>query len=60
MTAERDDRARRRSERRIQAAGFPREKSLRTFDFHANPTIDAATMNTLASCEWIKKGQPLS
>jgi hypothetical protein len=53
------DRARRRSERRIKAAGFPWEKSLRAFDFDANPNIDAATVHTLASCEWIKKSQPL-
>ncbi|WP_385625305.1 ATP-binding protein (plasmid) [Streptomyces sp. P8-A8] len=32
---------------------------LRTFDFDANPNIDAATIHTLASCEWIKKSQPL-
>lgn len=31
-------------------------KSLRTFNSDANPNIDAATVNTLASCEWIKKG----
>jgi DNA replication protein DnaC len=49
-----DDRARRRSERRIKAAGFLREKSLRALDFDANPNIDAATIHTLASCEWIK------
>lgn len=54
-----DDRSRRRSERRIKAAGFPREKSLRAFDFNANPNIDGATIHTLASCEWIKKSQPL-
>lgn len=59
LMAECDDRARRRSERRIKAACFPREKSLRAFDFDADPNIDAATVNTLASCEWIKKGQPL-
>lgn len=59
LMAECDDRARRRSERRIKAAGFPREKSLRTFDFDANPNIDPATIHTLASCEWIKKSQPL-
>ena len=57
--AECDDRARRRSERRIRAATFPREKSLRTFDFTANPNIDPTTINTLATCEWVKKGQPL-
>lgn len=54
-----DDRARRRSERRIKAAGFPREKSLRAFDYDANPNIDAATINTLATCEWVRKGHPL-
>jgi DNA replication protein DnaC len=59
LLAECDDRARRRSERRIRAATFPREKSLRTFDFEANPGIDAATINTLATCEWVRKGQPL-
>ncbi|MFE7046712.1 ATP-binding protein, partial [Streptomyces atratus] len=32
--------------------------SLRAFDFDANPNIDAATIHTLASCEWIKKSQP--
>lgn len=42
-----------------QSCGFPREKSLRAFDFDANPNIDAATIHTLASCEWIKKSQPL-
>ncbi|MER7666590.1 ATP-binding protein [Streptomyces sp. NPDC096193] len=29
------------------------------FDFDANPNIDPATVHTLASCEWIKKSQPL-
>ncbi|MEV0590455.1 ATP-binding protein [Nonomuraea cavernae] len=37
LMAECDDRARRRSERRIKAAQFPRDKSLRAFDFDANP-----------------------
>ncbi|MFB8396662.1 ATP-binding protein [Streptomyces yangpuensis] len=27
--------------------------------FDANPNIDPATIHTLASCEWIKKSQPL-
>ncbi len=60
LMAECDDRARRRSERRIKAASFPREKSLRTFGFDADPNIDPATIHTLASCEWIKKNQPLA
>ncbi|MEU6759765.1 IS21-like element helper ATPase IstB [Streptomyces sp. NPDC046685] len=59
LLAECDDRGRRRSERRIKAAGFPRDKSLRKFDFDANPNIDAAMIHTLAKCEWIKKSLPL-
>jgi RecA-family ATPase len=59
LMAECDDRARRRSERRIKAAGFPREKSLRTFDFDANPSVDPAVIHTLAACDWVKKGLPL-
>ncbi|UXY24341.1 IS21-like element helper ATPase IstB [Streptomyces cynarae] len=59
LLAECDDRARRRSERRIKAAAFPRQKSLREFDFDANANIDAAVVHTLATCEWVKKGQPL-
>jgi DNA replication protein DnaC len=54
-----DDRARRRSERRIKAAAFPRTKSLRAFDYDANPNIDPAVIHTLATCEWVTKGQPL-
>jgi DNA replication protein DnaC len=59
LMAECDDRARRRSERRIKAAAFPRQKSLREFNFDANPNIDAAMVHTLAKCEWINKGMPL-
>jgi DNA replication protein DnaC len=59
LLAECDDRARRRAERRIKAAAFPRQKSLREFDIDANPNIDPATIHTLAKCDWIKKGTPL-
>ena len=59
MLAECDDRARRRADRRIKAAAFPRDKALRTFNFEANPNIDPAVVHTLATCEWVKKGQPL-
>lgn len=59
LMAECDDRARRRSERRIKAASFPRDKSLRALDFEANLNVDPATINTLATCEWVKKGEPL-
>jgi DNA replication protein DnaC len=59
LMAECDDRARRRSERRIKAAAFPRDKSLRTFDFDANANVDPAVVHTLASCDWVRKGLPL-
>ena len=59
LMAECDDRARRRSERRIKAAAFPRDKSLRVFDFDANPHIDPAVVHTLAKCDWVRKGLPL-
>ena len=59
LMAECDDRNRRRSERRLKAAAFPREKSLQQFNFTANPNVDPAVIHTLASCEWVKKGQPL-
>ncbi|UUV36044.1 IS21-like element helper ATPase IstB [Amycolatopsis roodepoortensis] len=59
LMAECDDRARRRSERRIKAANFPREKSLRGFDFDENPNVDPAVIHTLATCDWVKKGLPL-
>ena len=59
LLAECDDRARHRSERRIKAAAFPRQKSVREFDFDANPNIDPAVIHTLATSEWVKKAQPL-
>lgn len=59
LMAERDDRVRRRSERRIKAAAFPREKSIRAFDFEANPNVDPAVIHTLATCKWVKKSMPL-
>jgi DNA replication protein DnaC len=59
LLAECDDRDRRRSARRVKTAGFPREKWLSDFDFDANPTINPATIHTLARCDWVRKGEPL-
>jgi DNA replication protein DnaC len=59
LMAECDDRDRRRSERRAKAAGFPRQKLLKDFDFTANPAIEPAVIHTLATCDWIRKGLPL-
>jgi DNA replication protein DnaC len=59
LMAECEDRERRRSERRLKAAGFPRQKYLKDFDFDANPNIEPALISTLAKGEWVRKGQPL-
>ncbi len=57
LLAECDDRARRRSARRVKGAGFPREKWLGDFDFAANP--NPATIHGLATAAWVRSGQPL-
>jgi len=44
LMAECDDRDRRRSARRITAAGFPREKWLSDFDYSANPHVEPAVL----------------
>jgi DNA replication protein DnaC len=59
LMAECDDRDTRRTTRRLREAGFPRPKSLADFDYQANPNINPATIHTLASCDWIRAGQPL-
>jgi DNA replication protein DnaC len=59
LLAECDDRSRRRSIRRVRAAGFPRDKWLADFDFDANTAINPATIHTLSSCQWVRAGQPL-
>lgn len=59
LIAECDERERRRAEGRLRAAGFPRPKWLADFDFAANPAINPATVNSLAECEWVRKGEPL-
>lgn len=54
-----DDRDRRSTLRRIKSAGFPRDKWLADFDFDANPNINPATINELATGDWIRRGDPL-
>ena len=59
LLAECDDRDRRSSVRRVKAAGFPRDKWLGDFDFDANPNVSQATVHTLATGDWVRRGQPL-
>ena len=49
----------RSSIRRVNAASFPRDKWLGDFDFDANPNINPATINTLTTGDWVRRGQPL-
>ncbi|QZY47228.1 MULTISPECIES: IS21-like element helper ATPase IstB [Mycolicibacterium] len=59
VIAECEDRDRRRAERRVRDAGFPRPKRLDDFTFEANPAINPAVIGTLANCAWVKAGEPL-
>ena len=43
----------------MKAAGFPRDKWLDEFDCDANPNINPATIITLDTGEWVRKGRPL-
>lgn len=59
VMAECDDRDSRRAARRIRDAGFPRPKLLSEFSFEANPAINPAVIGQLATCAWVKAGQPV-
>lgn len=60
LMSECEDRDRQRSERRIRAAGYPRQEWLSDFDYNANPNVVPAVVNNvnnLATCDWVKKGR---
>jgi DNA replication protein DnaC len=59
LSAEVDERSERRRQRRVTEARFPRIKRLSDFDFSRATTIDAATLSTLATCNWLDAGEPL-
>jgi DNA replication protein DnaC len=59
LAAEIDDRAERRRTRRIHEARFPRFKRLADFDLAAAPTINPATIATLATGAWLDAGHPV-
>jgi DNA replication protein DnaC len=54
---ERIDRERRNIERRIRLARFPQTKSLDTFEFTAQPSLNKSLVLELARCEWIETRQ---
>ena len=59
LLAECDDRDARRRARRVREAAFPRTKRIEDFDFDANPHINPATLNALATGGWVASGSPL-
>ena len=59
LLAEVDDRDRRSTIRRVASAGFPRPKFLDDIDYDANGHLNAATINTLAQGDWVRRGDPL-
>lgn len=59
LSAEVDDRAERRRERRIHEARFPRMKRLADFDLSAAPTVNPATIATLAGGAYLDAGDPV-
>jgi DNA replication protein DnaC len=59
LAVEVDDRAERRRQRLIHEARFPRIKRLADFDFDAAPTINPATIATLAAGGYLAAGEPV-
>jgi DNA replication protein DnaC len=59
LLAECDDRDQRRRTRRVHDAAFPRTKRLENFDHSFNPTVNPATIATLATGNWIATGTPV-
>ena len=59
LSAEVDERSERRRQRRINEARFPRIKRLADFDLAAAPTINPATIATLAGCAYLDAGEPV-
>ena len=58
LVAEIDDRAARRTQRRIREARFPRTRNLAGFETTANPKVTDTQVAHLAAGDWIRAGQP--
>jgi DNA replication protein DnaC len=59
LEAEVDERTERRRQRMIKEARFPRLKRLADFDLAAAPTVNPATIATLAAGNYIDTGDPV-
>jgi DNA replication protein DnaC len=59
LAAEVDERAERRRQRRVHEARFPRLKRLADFDLAAAPSVNPATIATLAAGAYMDAGEPV-
>ena len=59
LSAEVDERTERRRQRRVTEARFPRIKRLADFDLAAAPTVNPATIATLATGAYLDAGDPV-
>lgn len=59
LSAEVDERSERRRARRVSDARFPRVKRLADFDLAAAPSVNPATINTLAGGAYLDAGEPV-
>ena len=59
LSGEVDQRFEHRRRRRVAEARFPRLKRLADFDLSAAPTVNPATIATLASCSYLDAGEPV-
>ena len=59
LEAEVDSRTERRRQRRVNGAKFPRLKRLAGFDLSAAPTVNPATIATLAAGSYLATGDPV-
>ena len=59
LSAEVDERAERRRQRRVSEAHFPRTKRLADFDLGAAATVQPAAIATLASGAYLETGDPV-
>ena len=59
LALEVDARSERRKQRRVVEARFPRNKRLTGFDLDAAPTVNPATIATLATGSYLDAGEPV-
>jgi DNA replication protein DnaC len=57
LQAEADDRAQRRTARCLREAGFPRLKTLESFDFHRAPVLAEPELRQLAQGDYLSRAE---